>query len=192
MRNLRSPILALVLLAGVLLVIGVPLLTRGSLVPQPVVTDSPPVEYRNAELGFRLTYPGNWQTLVDPQELPRGDNLHAVVFLPSTASKSLVIVYVQTLTQTQTLDQYVADQMTALRANEAGVQFSQPTTLTLGGNVAARETTAMIMTEDPPRWQRVIMIVDGQRAYALYYAGPPEGRYPDTFNAIVQSFSFVR
>ena len=192
MRNFRSPLLALVLLAGVLLIIGVPLLTRGNLAPQPVVTDSPPIEYRNAELGFRLMYPGNWQTLVDPQELPRGENLHSVVLLPSTASKTLIIVYVQTLTQTRTLDQFVADQMRALSANEAEVQFSLPTALELGDGIDARETTAMVMTEDPPRWQRVVMALNGPRAYALYYSGPPEGRYPDTFSAIIRSFSFVR
>ena len=91
----------------------------------------------------------------------------------------------------QTSDLFI-DLMRALGANEAKVQFSPPAALELGDGIEARETTAIVMTEDPPRWQRIVMAINGPRAYALYYSGPPEGRYPDTFSAIIRSFSFVR
>ena len=191
MRNLKSPFFAIVLLAGVLLLIGVPLLSRGSLVQEANVDDGPPIEWRNDQLGFRVTYPSNWQALLDPRDLI-GDNptnLHAVAFVPGSGSKSLIIVYAQTLTMTETLDDYVARQLQDLQTNDSKVVFTPPSPLKVAGNVDARETTALITTETPPRQQRVIMTLNGQHAYALYYTGPSDGRYAQAFDSLVQSFA---
>jgi hypothetical protein len=192
-RNLKSPFFAIVLLLAVLLLIGVPLLTRGSLVQEAVPDDGQPIEWRSEPLGFRVSYPSKWQALTDPRELI-GDNptnLHAVAFVPNPGSKSLIIVYAQTLTVTEALDAYVARQLQDLQANEASVVFAPPTPLKVAGGLEARETTALITTETPPRQQRVIMTVNGLRAYALYYTGPAEGRYGQAFDSLVQSFAFL-
>jgi hypothetical protein len=192
LRNLRSPFFAVLLLVAVLLLIGVPLLTRGALVPPPESEDQPPIEYRSEQFGFRLVYPGNWQALDDPRELI-GDHptqLHAVAFVPDAASNSLVVMYVQTLTATQTLDEFVVRQLAAMQSNEAKVEFTSPTARQLG-DAEARETTAMVTSESPARQQRVIMTVKGSRAYALLYSGLPEGRYAQAFDAIVNSFTFL-
>lgn len=193
MRDLKSPFFAIVLLAAVLLLIGVPLLTRGSLVQEADPDDGQPIEWRSEPLGFRVSYLSKWQALTDPRELI-GDNptnLHAVAFVPNPGSKSLIIVYAQTLTVTETLDEYVARQLGDLQANEANVVFAPPSPLKVAGGFEARETTALITTETPPRQQRVIMTVNGLRAYALYYTGPAEGRYAQAFDSLVQSFAFL-
>jgi hypothetical protein len=193
LRNLKSPFFAVVLLAVVLLLIGVPLLSRGNLVQDASVDDGQPIEWRNDQLGFRVTYPSNWQALLDPRDLI-GDNptsLHAVAFVPGSGSNSLIIVYAQTLTMTETLDDYVTRQLQDLQANDSKVVFKAPSPLKVAGNVDARETTALITTETPPRQQRVIMTLNGQRAYALYYTGPVDGRYAQAFENLVQSFTFL-
>ena len=193
MRNLKSPFFAIILLFGVLLLIGVPLLSRGSLVQEADPDDGQPIEWRSDQLGFRVSYPSKWQALTDPRELI-GDNptnLHAVAFVPNPGSKSLIIVYAQTLTVTESLDAYVARQLQDMQANEANVVFAPPTPMKIAGGFDARETTALITTETPPRQQRVIMTVNGLRAYALYYTGPAEGRYAQAFDSLVQSFAFL-
>ena len=193
MRNLKSPVFAIVLLLAVLLLIGVPLLSRGSLVQEADPDDGQPIEWRSEPLGFRVTYPSKWQALTDPRELI-GDNpttLHAVAFVPDPGSKSLIVVYAQTLTTTETLDAYVARQLVDLQANEAKLTFAPPSPLKVAGGVEARETSALITTETPPRQQRVVMTLNGQRAYALYYTGPAEGRYAQAFDSLLQSFDFL-
>ena len=193
MRNLKSPFFAIVLLLAVLLLVGVPLLSRGSLVQEADPDDGQPIEWRSEPLGFRVSYPSKWQALTDPRELI-GDNpttLHAVAFVPNPGSKSLIVVYAQTLTTTETLDAYVARQLVDLQANEAKVTFAPPASLKVAGGTEARETSALITTETPPRQQRVVMTLNGQRAYALYYTGPAEGRYAQAFDSLLQSFDFL-
>ncbi len=193
MRNLKSPFFAIVLLLAVLLLVGVPLLSRGSLVQEADPDDGQPIEWRSEPLGFRVSYPSKWQALTDPRELI-GDNptnLHAVAFVPNPGSKSLIVVYAQTLTTTETLDAYVARQLVDLQANEAKVTFAPPAPLKVAGGVEARETSALITTETPPRQQRVVMTLNGQRAYALYYTGPADGRYAQAFDSLLQSFDFL-
>lgn len=193
MRNLKSPFFAIILLFGVLLLIGVPLLSRGNLVQEADPDDGQPIEWRSESLGFRVSYPSKWQALADPRELI-GDNptnLHAVAFVPNPGSQSLIIVYAQTLTVTQTLDEYVARQLQDLQANESNVVFTPPAPLKVAGGVEARETTALITTENPPRQQRVIMTLSGLRAYALYYTGQSASRYAQAFDSLVQSFAFL-
>jgi len=193
LRNWRSPLLAIILLVVVLLLIGVPLLSRGSLMPQADQADGNPIEWRSEKWGFRVKYPSTWQALEDPRELigTNPTSLHAVAFVPNPDSKTLVIVYVQTLTETQSLDQFVSRQMESLSANEVQAEFTAPAVAQLGGQ-EAQVTTALVTTENPPRQQRVIMTVKGLKAYALYYSGQPEGRYAAAFQSLVDSFAFLQ
>ena len=190
MKSLRSPLFALLLLMIVLLLIGLPLLSRGGSTPQ--VDDGRLIEFRSEKLGFRVSYPAVWQALEDPRDLvgPGPTELHAVAFVPNPDSKALVLVYVQTLTTTETLDEYANRQMLDLRANEAQAQFSDLKPLKAGG-VDARSTSATVTSENPARDVRLVCVLNGQRAYALIYSGPQDGRYPAAFNAVVDSFAFL-
>ena len=189
MKSLRSPLFALVLLLIVLLLIGLPLLSRGSLAPP--VDDGRVIEFRSEKLGFRVSYPAAWQAFEDPRDLvgPSPTGLHAVAFVPSPDSKALVLVYVQTLTTTETLDEYANRQMRDLRANEVKAQFYDLKPLKVGG-VDARSTGATVTSENPVRDVRLVCVLNGQRAYALIYSGPQAGQYPAAFNAVVDSFAF--
>ncbi len=192
MRNIRSPLLAVILLVAVLFLIVAPVLIRRSILPQPVVDDSHLVEYRNPTLGFRLMRPEPWTVVEDhPQLVPQGqDMLHAVAFVPSPDSKTLAITYVQALTSTQTLQDYAAQQREDLQA-ETKVEFSELKPLTINGQ-AALETEAIITAEGEARQQRVIMLIKDQRAYALVYVGPINGTGQQRFQSMVDSFEFVK
>jgi len=193
LRNLRSPFFAVLLLFGVLLLIGVPLLSRGNLVSEQDTDEGQIVEYRSEKFGFLLQYPQKWQVLEDPRELVGvgPQDLHAVAFVPTPGSKTLVIVYIQTLTTTQTLDEYVAQQMQSLQANESKFEFSSPQPIQVS-EADARATSATITGENPPRQQRVVMTIKGLRAYALSFSGPPEGHYAQTFQVMLDSFTFLQ
>ena len=185
MKSPRSPLFALVLL-----MIGLPLLSSCN--PAPLVDDGHPIEFRSEKLGFRVSYPAAWQALEDPRDLVGSNptNLHAVAFVPNPDSEALVLVYVQTLTTTQTLDEYANRQMLDLRANEAKAQFSDLKPLKVGGG-DARSTSATVTSENPVRDVRLVCALKGQRAYALIYTGPSDGQYPTAFNAVVDSFAFL-
>jgi hypothetical protein len=190
LKSLRSPLFALLLLMIVLLLIGIPLLSRGS--PVPPVDDGRLIEFRSEKLGFRVSYPAAWQAFEDPRDVvgPGPTELHAVAFVPSPDSKALVLVYVQTLTTTQTLDEYANRQMLDLRANEAKAQFSDLKPLKVG-DIDARSTSATVTSENPIRAVRLVCVLNGQRGYGLTYTGPSDGRYPTAFNAVVDSFAFL-
>ena len=190
LKSLRSPLFALLLLMIVLLLIGLPLLSRGG--STPMVDDGRVIEFRSEKLGFRVSYPAAWQAFEDPRDLagPSPTDLHVVALVPNADSKALVLVYVQALTTTQTLDEYANRQMLDLRANEAKAQFSDLTPLKVGG-VEARATKATVTSENPVRDVRLVCAVNGQRAYALTYTGPSDGQYPAAYNAVVDSFAFL-
>ncbi len=191
MRNKRSVLLAVILLFAVLLLVAAPLLIRRSILPQPIVDDSRLVEYNNPTLGFKLLRPERWTVVEDhPQLIPQGQNiLHGVAFVPNPDTKTLAITYVQTLTDTQTLQDYAAQQRADLET-EANVTFSELKPLTINGQ-AALETEAIVNVDGEARQHRVIMLIDGQRAYALVYVGPIEGTGPQRFQSMVDSFEFV-
>ncbi len=192
MRNIRSPLIAAILLFAVLFLIAAPLLIRRSILPQPAVDDSRLVEYRNPTLGFRLLRPEPWTVVEDhPQLIPQGqDVLHAVAFVPNPDSKTLAITYVQTLTGTQTLQDYATKQRADLES-EAKVNFSDLKPLTINGSNAL-ETAAIVNADGEARQHRVIMLMNGLRAYALVYVGPIGGTGPERFQSMVDSFEFVR
>ena len=192
MRNIRSPLLAVVLLFAVLLLIAAPLLIHRSILPQPVVDDSRLVEYRNPTLGFRLLRPEPWTVVEDhPQLIPQGQNiLHGVAFVPNPDSKTLAIAYVQTLTSTETLSDYAVQQRKDLET-ETKIPFSELKPLTINGQEAL-ETEATINAEGEARQQRVIMLINGQRAYALVYVGPIGGTGQQRFQSMIDSFEFLQ
>jgi hypothetical protein len=72
------------------------------------------------------------------------------------------LVYVQTLTTTQTLDEYANQQMLDLYANEAKAQFSDLKSLKVGGG-DARSTSATVTSENPIRVVRLVCVLNGQR-----------------------------
>jgi predicted Zn-dependent protease len=192
LRNKRSPLLAVILLFTVLLLVAVPLLMRRSIMPQPIVDDSRLVEYRNPTLGFSQLRPEAWTVVEDhPQLIPKGqDTLHAVAFVPNPDSQTLAITYIQTLTTTQTLQEYAAKQRTDLQA-DTNVSFTELRPVTING-LEALETDALINADGEARQHRVVMLLNGSRAYALVYIGPIGGTAQQRFQSMVDSFQFVR
>jgi len=192
LRNKRSPLLAVILLFGVLLLIAAPLLIRRSLLPQGLVDDGRLVEYRSADLAFKLLRPEAWMVVENhPQLVPQGQNtLRAVAFVPDPDSKTLAIVYVQTLTTTQSLTDYAAKQRADLQA-ETKVKFTDLKPVTLHG-WEALETEAIVNADGEARQHRVIMLLNGLRAYALVYVGPIGGAGQQRFQSMIDSFELVR
>jgi predicted Zn-dependent protease len=192
LRNKRSPLLAVILLFAVLLLVGAPLLIRQSILPQPMVDDSYLVEYRNPTLGFSQLRPEPWTVVEDhPQLIPKGqDTLHAVAFVPNPDSKTLAITYVQTLTTTQTLQEYAAQQRDDLQ-KDTKVPFTELRPVKINGRDAL-ETDAVINADGEARQHRVVMLLNGSRAYALVYIGPIGGTGQQRFQSMVDSFAFVR
>jgi predicted Zn-dependent protease len=192
LRNKRSPLLAVILLFAVLLLVGAPLLIRQSILPQPMVEDSYLVEYRNPTLGFSQLRPEPWTVVEDhPQLIPKGqDTLHAVAFVPNPDSKTLAITYVQTLTTTQTLQEYAAQQRDDLQ-KDTKVPFTELRPVKINGRDAL-ETDAVINADGEARQHRVVMLLNGSRAYALVYIGPIGGTGQQRFQSMVDSFEFVR
>jgi hypothetical protein len=192
LRNKRSPLLAVILLFAVLLLVAVPLLMRRNIMPQPLVDDSRLVEYRSPTLGFSQLRPEPWTVVEDhPQLIPKGqDTLHAVAFVPNPDSKTLTITYVQTLTTTQTLPDYAAQQRADLQ-NDTRVSFTELRPVKING-LDALETDAIINADGEARQHRVVMLLNGSRAYALVYIGPIGGTAQQRFQSMVDSFEFVR
>jgi predicted Zn-dependent protease len=147
------------------------------------------IEYRGAQFGFRLSYPAQWQVLEDPPPMV-GDNptiLHAVTLQPPQDSKALVVVYIQTLTTTQTLAEYASQQMISLGANEVGATFSDLAVTQLGG-LDARSTNA---ADDKSQLRRMIITLNNAKAYAVLLFGPPSNDLAAQFETMVQSFRFL-
>jgi hypothetical protein len=181
-----------ILLFAVLLLVAAPLLMRRSIMPQPIVDDSRLVEYRNPTLGFSQLRPEPWTVVEDhPQLIPKGqDTLHAVAFVPNPDSKILAITYVQALTTTQSLQEYATQQRNDLQA-DTEVPFTELRAVKING-LDALETEAIINAEGEARQHRVVMLVNGLRAYALVYIGPIGGTGQQRFQSMVDSFEFVR
>lgn len=193
MRNLRSPLLAVILLFAVLLLVAAPLLIRQSVLPQAPVDDSRLIEYRNPALGLRFLRPEVWETSED-ENLTLGNvsaTMDTVAFVPKNSPNTFVIVYVQTLTETETLETYAARQVTGLQDNESQMKFSAPQPVKING-LDALETEAISNVNGEARQLRMIMLMNGLRAYALTYFGPVAGSAPQRFQSMVDSFEVVR
>ena len=193
MRNKRSPLLAVILLFAVLLLIAAPLLIRQSILPQAPVDDSRLIDYRNPALGFRLLRPEVWETSEDENLILSGisDTMDAVAFVPKHPPNTFIIMYVQTLSNTETLDSYAARQVADMQNNESSMRFSLPRPVTING-LPALETEAISNVNGEERQLRMIMLLNGLRAYALTYFGPVGGTAHERFQSMVDSFEFIR
>jgi hypothetical protein len=193
LRNKRSPLLAVILLFGVLLLIAAPLLIRQSILPQVPVDDSRLIEYRNPALGFRLQRPEVWETSEDENLILGGvsDTMDAVAFVPTGSQNTFVIAYVQTLSNTETLDSYAARQVADMQRNDSKMQFSAPRPVKINGRDAL-ETEGISNVNGEARQMRTIMLLNGLRAYALTYFGPVQGTAQQRFQSMIDSFEFVR
>jgi hypothetical protein len=193
LRNKRSPLLAVILLFAVLLLIAAPLLIRQSILPQTSVDDSRLIEYRNPSLGFRLLRPEVWEVSED-ENLTLGNvsaTMDTVAFVPKNLPNTFIIMYVQTLSSTETLESYAARQVADMQNNESQMRFSLPKPVTINGK-NAMETEAISNVDGEARQLRTIMLLNGLRAYALTYFGPVEGTAQQRFQSMVDSFEFVR
>ena len=193
MRNKRSPLLAVILLFAVLLLIAAPLLIRQSILPQAPVDDSRLIEYRNPALGFRLLRPEVWEISEDENLILSGvsETMDAVAFVPKDPPNTFLIMYVQTLSNTETLDTYTARQVADLQNNDSQMRFSLPKPVKING-LDALETEAISNVNGEARQLRMIMLLNGLRAYALTYFGPVGGTAQQRFQSMVDSFEFVR
>jgi hypothetical protein len=193
LRNKRSPLLAVILLFGVLLLIAAPLLIRQSILPQAPVDDSRLIDYRNPTLGFRMLRPEVWEVSEDENLILGGvsDKIDAVAFVPKNSPNTFIIMYVQTLSNTETLDSYAARQVADMQNNESDMRFSLPKQTTING-LPALETEAISNVNGEARQLKMIMLINGLRAYALTYFGPVEGTAQDRFQSMVDSFEFAR
>ncbi len=192
MRNKRSALLAVILLFAVLLLIAAPLLIRQSLLPQAPVDDSRLIEYRNTTLGMRFMRPEVWETTED-ENLILGNvspTIDTVAFVPKGSPNTFVIVYVQALTETETLENYAARQMADLQGNDSQLKFSDPQPVKING-LDALQTEAVSNVEGEARQLRMIMLMNGLHAYALTYFGPVAGTAQQRFQSLVDSFEFV-
>jgi hypothetical protein len=193
LRNKRSPLLAVILLFAVLLLIAAPLLIRQSILPQAPVDDSRFIEYRNPTLGFSLQRPEVWEVSEDENLILSGvsPTMDAVAFVPKNSPNTFIIMYVQTLSNTETLDSYAARQVADMQNNDSQMRFSLPKAVKINGRDAL-ETEAISNVNGEARQLRMIMLLNGLRAYALTYFGPVEGTARQRFQSMIDSFEFVR
>lgn len=193
MRNKRSPLLAVILLFAVLLLIAAPLLIRQSILPQAPVDDGRLIEYRNPTLGFSLQRPEVWETSEDDKLILGGTSptMKAVAFVPKAPPNTFIIMYVQTLSNTESLDSYAARQVADMQNNDSQMRFSLPKPVKING-LDAVETEAISNVDGEARQMRTIMLLNGLRAYALTYFGPVGGTAHDRFQSMVDSFELMR
>jgi hypothetical protein len=177
----------------VLLLIAAPLLIRQSILPQTPVDDSRLIDYRNPALGFRMLRPEVWEVSEDENLILSGvsETMDAVAFVPKSPPNTIIIMYVQTLSNTEALDSYAARQVADMQNNESQMRFSAPRPVTING-LNAVETEAISNVDGEARQLRMIMLLNGLRAYALTYFGPVEGTAQQRFQSMVDSFEFVR
>jgi hypothetical protein len=182
-----------ILLFVVLLLVAAPLLIRQSILPQAPVDDSRLIEYRNPALGFRMLRPEVWETSADEKLILGGvsDSMDAVAFVPKTPPNTFIIMYVQTLSNTETLESYAARQVADMQNNESNMKFSEPKRVKING-LEALETEAISNVNGEARQMRTIMLLNGLRAYALTYFGPLASTAQDRFQSMVDSFEFIR
>jgi hypothetical protein len=114
-----------------------------------------------------------------------------VAFVPKNPPNTFIIMYVQTLSNTETLDSYAARQVASLQGNESQMRFSTPQPVTING-LKALETEAISNVDGEARQLRMIMLINGLRAYALTYFGPVGGTAQQRFQSMVDSFEFIR
>ena len=78
-----------------------------------------------------------------------------------------------------------------MQNNDSKMQFSKPKPVKING-LDAVETEAISNVNGEARQLRMIVLLNGLRAYALTYFGPVEGTAQQRFQSMVDSFEFVR
>jgi hypothetical protein len=183
----------MILLFAVLLLIAAPLLIRQSILPQAPVDDSRLIDYRNPALGFRMLRPEVWESSEDDRLILGGvsPTMKAVAFVPKDPPNTFIIMYVQTLSTTETLETYAARQVADMQNNKSEMRFAAPKPVTING-LPAMTTEAISNVNGEARQLRMIMLMNGLRAYALTYFGPVAGTATERFQSMVDSFEFTR
>lgn len=148
--------------------------------------------YVDEAFGFRVDYPSNWQTVIDPEFLVgrEPDALHAVVFLGDPSAGAAFTVLVQKLSGEEPLELFVAQQMDAMRAGDAGPTYADPIASQLGGQ-EARETSAQLEQGGQMLTQRVVMAVKGDRGYGVSLSGPAGSPLIPVMERMLETFAFL-
>ena len=147
--------------------------------------------YINPAFGFRMDYPSNWITSVDPSSLvgAQADKMHAVAFV-SQAVRAMLVVYVQELNGEETLAGFAERQMGGLRSTAGGAAFSEPAPALLGGS-GAMMTQATVEQDGQTFLQRTLFAIHDGRGYAASIIAPADSDLTDTLEEMLSSFGWV-
>ena len=150
-----------------------------------------PTAYINPRFGFSVEHPSNWLPAVDPANLvgSQPDKVHAVAFASQSAS-TIFVVYVQDLDPIQSLADYTAQQMEAIRSTAGETAFSEPAPTQLGG-IDASLTEATAAQNGQRLTQRTLLAIRGARGYAVSTVAPDDPRLNAALDAMLASFRFV-
>ena len=148
--------------------------------------------YINPAFGFRVDYPSNWITSVDPSSLvgAPADKMHAVAFV-SQAVRAMLVVYVQELDGDEALAGFAERQMAGLRSTAGDAAFSEPAPVLLGG-AGAMMTQATVEQDGQTFLQRTLFAIRNGRGYAVSFIAPAESGLTATLEQMLVSFGFVQ
>jgi hypothetical protein len=148
--------------------------------------------YINPAFGFRVDYPSNWITSVDPSSLvgAQADKMHAVAFV-SQAVRAMLVVYVQELDGDETLAGFAERQMAGLRSTAGDAAFSEPAPMLLGGG-GAMMTQATVEQDGQTFLQRTLFAIRDGRGYAVSMIAPADSELASTLEEMLESFGFVQ
>lgn len=148
--------------------------------------------YINAEYGFRVDYPSNWQSVVDPAFLvgERPDKWHAVMFLSDPAAGALFTVFIQQLDGEPALAAYAEEQVAAMRSTAGDAVYSDLASTQLGG-LNALETRTRLEQGDQALLQRVVLAVRGGRGYGVSLTAPEGSPLIATLDSMLETFSLL-
>ena len=148
--------------------------------------------YINPAFGFRVDYPSNWITSVDPSSLVgvQVDKVHAVAFV-SQAVRAMLVVYVQEMDGDETLAGFAKRQMEGLRSTAGDAAFSEPAPVLLGG-VGAMMTQAAVEQDGQAFLQRTLFAIRNGRGYAVSIIAPADSELAATLEQMLASFGFVQ
>ena len=150
-----------------------------------------PTAYINADFGFRVAYPSNWDASVDPLKLvgTQPDRLHAVAFV-SQPGQTAFVVFVQQLDGQAALADFSARQLAGIRSTADDASFSGLTPTQIGG-VDALTTQTRVDQDGQALTQRVVLAVKGRRGYAISLTAPANSPLHATLDDMLASFVFL-
>ena len=147
--------------------------------------------YINPAFGFRVDYPSNWITSVDPSSLvgAQADKMHAVAFVSQAVGARLVVL-LQDLGADETLAGFAERQMEGLRSTAGDMAFSEPAPALLGGS-GAMMTQATVEQDGQSYVQRTLFAVHNVRGYAVSIIAPADSALTGTLEEMLSSFGWV-